>query len=115
MATEMGDTLAPTSNSGSGVYGPDTASVEGVNTSKSITEPLAVYTDVHDTNEEILRVSIKGFAIGRWRSDRKGEVLIIVRAGQRKVALRFSLDRTNKKEYVVQSVFDDSSTNYIGF
>lgn len=69
MATEVKDTLAPSDTSGSGVSGVDTASVEGDTASKPITEPLAVYTrdvlpsqeiPVHDTNEEILRFSIKG-------------------------------------------------------
>ena len=122
MATEVEDTLAPSGISGSGVYGVDTASVKGDNASKPVTELPAVYTrdflpspvtSIHDTNEEILRLSVKG--VVHRTSERKGEV-VIFRAAQRKVALRLPipLGRNIDRLYVVQSVFNDSSTNYIG-
>ena len=75
---EVEDTLAPSSVSGSGVYGVDSAWVEGNKAPESA---------IHYANEEILRVSIKSFIFDRRRRNFKGKV-VILRVDQRKVALR---------------------------
>ena len=138
MATEVGDTLAPLDTSGSGVYGADTASelydydaasvvhspsstsIRGDNASKSTyttkpmrERPFYPVTPFHITDEEILRVCIKGFEYDGRKSDLKGEV-VISQAGRRKVALRLP-QAWKKNLYVVQSALNDSRTNCIGF
>ena len=108
MATEVEDTPAPWSTKGSRVYGLDTPWVEGNKASGYAIEYA---------NKEILRVSIKGFVLNRRRRDFKGK-LAILRVDQRTVALQLfhSLLGWNKTHlYVVQSAFNDFSTNYIGF
>lgn len=101
MAAEVQDALAPSSTSDSGF---DTASVEGDKASRS---------PVHDANEEILRLYVKGFGL-RWRKHTDWEYIVILRAGRRKVAIQLQ-GPEEEHSYVVRSASYDISTDHIGF
>ena len=110
MAAEVGDTLVPSDTSGSGVFGADTASVEGDNTSKSA---------VDDTKEEILRLRVMGFRLGRNKYTKytTWQNVVILRAGHRKVAIRDQhslLGRDEEDSCVIRSAPNDISTDQIG-
>ena len=110
MATEVGDTWAPSDTSGSGVFGADSASVDGDNASKSA---------VNDAEEEILRLRVRGFRLGREKYTTWQKV-VILRAGHRKVAIRLLSDkhsllgRDKEHSYVIRSAAHDISTDHIG-
>ena len=110
MATEVGDTLAPSDTSGSGVFGADTFSVDGDNASKSA---------VNDTEEEILRLRVKGFRFRReqyttWQN------VVILRAAHRRVAIHLLSEQHSplgwdkEHSYVIRSAPNDISTDQIG-
>ena len=111
MAAGVKDTLAPSSISGSGVYGLNTAWVEGNKASKS---------PVHDTKEEILRLRVKGSNLRRGKNT-GWENIVILRARHRKVAIhllsnqRSQLGRKKQHWYVVRSASHAISTDHIGF
>ena len=115
MAAEVGDTFVSWDTSGSGVFGADTTSVYGHNASKStVSKPTVL-----NTEEEVLRLRVKGLRLGREKLDWWQDV-VISRARHRKVAIHLlskqqaSLGRDKEHSYVVRSASHDISTDHIG-
>ena len=116
MPLEADDTLRPSGVSGSGLYGIDTASVEGDDASESLSYDddngilgyKASGSLIRNDNSGILRLSVRGFEFSElgpscW------EDVEISRAGHRKVVIQLldinnnPQDRKRGHSYAVQS------------